>query len=79
MGCADAARDRLRQMVRDAGSPAERDRLLDVLWDYENRATEWDAERWGFSPGRWMRRERDELSARGGQDWPVEPMMRVPS
>ncbi|MGA5489587.1 hypothetical protein ACPCK1_17745 [Streptomyces pseudogriseolus] len=40
------------------------DDLLDRWIDYRDRATEWDAARWGFDPDRWCQRDRAELSRR---------------
>jgi hypothetical protein len=68
----DKARRRYEQLLRDAPGPASRDALLDQLYDNLTRATEWDAEQWGFSPDLWMRAERAELGARGGSEYPGE-------
>ena len=41
-----------------------RDELLDEWLDYRDRATEWDADRWGFTPDLWCLKERDEMERR---------------
>lgn len=40
------------------------DELLDLWLDYRDRATEWDAQGWGFEPDTWMAEERAELVKR---------------
>lgn len=52
--------------------PGQVDLILDRYADGLLRATEWDADQWGFDPGRWMAAERAELARRGGCNWPVE-------
>lgn len=37
------------------------DRLLDEWGDYMLRATEWDAQYWGFDDGTWMVQERKNM------------------
>jgi hypothetical protein len=54
----------LAERLVAAGTTAERDALLDRWLDYRDRATEWDARRWGFDPDRWLEKERAELSRR---------------
>ncbi len=73
------ARNRMVVKIQVAATPYRRDLYLDQYADALLRATEWDADQWGFNPSRWMEDERAELAARGGRDWPTEPMMRVAS
>lgn len=63
-------RERIAKAVADA--PETVDFWLDQYADSLFRATEWDADRWGFDPDRWMEAERAELAARGGSDYPAE-------
>ena len=72
----DSARRVLIEQLRRVTDPDIRDRLLDRLYDFQHRATNWDAPQWGF-PHRWMEDERRELVARGGRNWPTEPAMRT--
>ncbi|MER5302292.1 hypothetical protein ABT039_22920 [Streptomyces lasiicapitis] len=52
-----AAFARLAAELRHARDPARRDQLLDHWIDIRDRATEWDARRWGFhDPDDWVRR-----------------------
>lgn len=54
--------------------PADADRWLDEWIDATTRASEWDADQWGFDPTRWMADERAQLLARAdGATWPTEP------
>jgi hypothetical protein len=50
--------------LRFATSAEAVDALLDTWLDYRDRATEWDAARWGFDPDRWCETERAELARR---------------
>jgi hypothetical protein len=38
------------------------DELLDQWNDWRTRATEWDAQQWGFDLNGWMKKERAELA-----------------
>lgn len=50
---------------RMAAAPREHvDHYLDQWLDYTQRATEWDADLWGFDPTRWMAAERAEMDRR---------------
>lgn len=62
---AEKARERIRNRFLEATTTAQADAALDEYLDCELLATEWDAERWGFDPDRWMEQERVDL-ARGG-------------
>lgn len=73
--------ERIRQFAdcRNHPDPSESARAhqhldwwLDQYADSLLRATEWDADQWGFDPDRWMEAERVELARRGGEDWPKE-------
>ena len=56
MGCHPKARARITAAIlRD---PKNIDLYLDLLYDAMCRATEWDAEKWGFDPDRWMAEQR---------------------
>lgn len=50
------------------------DQLLEDLYDVTHRATEWDADQWGFDPGLWMQAERNvmDVRARNMGFWPRE-------
>ena len=61
-----------REIIAALGDPAALDRALDLYADSLYRATEWDADQWGFDPDRWMAAERSELAARGGAEYPRE-------
>lgn len=65
----EKARQRHIDRIREA-SPDKRDFWLDQFADSLLRATEWDADQWGFDPDRWMAAERAEIERRGG---PVHP------
>jgi hypothetical protein len=51
-----AAFARLAAELRRTRDPARRDQLLDTWLDYRDRATEWDARRWGLEPDDWAAR-----------------------
>ncbi|MCF1597721.1 MULTISPECIES: hypothetical protein [Streptomyces] len=52
-----AAFAHLAARLRRTRDPALRDQLLDIWIDIRDRATEWDARRWGFEdPDTWARR-----------------------
>jgi len=63
---------RIFDMVAQAKSSRDQDRWLDEALDLRQRATDWDADQWGFNPDLWMEAERAELASRGGNDWPQE-------
>ena len=71
------ARHRMITNIQVAADPKRQDFYLDQFADSLLRATEWDAEQWGFDADRWMETERIQLAERGGRFWPKEPMMRV--
>lgn|GEM_PF-6679779 len=64
MGAHPGAFAHLADQIKDATRPDVIDSLLDQWWDIQHRATEWDAEKWGFDPDRWMSRERAEMRRR---------------
>ncbi|MCX5562746.1 hypothetical protein [Streptomyces sp. NBC_00038] len=65
MPASQAAFEALAVRLRFASDPGSVDMLLDTWLDYRDRATEWDAKRWGFEdPDRWCERERAELNRR---------------
>lgn len=55
---------RLAEELASATDPGRRDELLDEWIDYRDRATEWDADRWGLNPDFWCLKERDEMDRR---------------
>ncbi len=69
----EKAKRRHEAQIRDAVPyPRQLDILLDQYADELLRATEWDADQWGFDSDRWMEAERVALARRGGRDWPAE-------
>jgi len=58
MPMGEAAKWHLANRISNATSRQAQDELLDIWLDYRDRATEWDAERWGFNPDTWMLAER---------------------
>lgn len=77
MGCHPKALNRIRgnltRLVQAGASMAHIDEQLDQMTDAVSRATEWDADFWGFDPTRWMAAERVELVNRAdGATWPRE-------
>jgi hypothetical protein len=68
----EKTREYLIGRLRVAERPGWRDHLLDQLYDSTYRATEWDAEQWGFDAAGWMKDERAAMRARKGRDWPSE-------
>jgi hypothetical protein len=55
----------LARMMRNRREhPASADYWLDRIIDVTTRATEWDADQWGFDPTRWMAAERAEMERR---------------
>lgn len=80
MGASQEATTRMAELIRIARNREERDRRLEQLYDITARATEWDADQWGFGPDVWMARERQEMNRRAAGKaglLPTEPMMRV--
>jgi hypothetical protein len=67
----EKARARYIERIKAAAGP-QRDFWLDQYADVLLRATEWDADQWGFDPDRWMDAERAQLRTRGGRDHPRE-------
>jgi hypothetical protein len=50
---------KLSERIRAAdGNRRLQDGLLDLWLEYRDLATEWDGDRWGFDPDRWMLQER---------------------
>lgn len=45
-------------ILQASGNRQLQDGLLDIWIDVRDRATEWDADHWGFNPDRWMQKER---------------------
>lgn len=66
------AMKRLHWLLTQATTRPGQDQVLDEILDTQQRATEWDADQWGFDPDRWMASERTVLAARGGTDYPAE-------
>lgn len=64
MPAALQAFESLAVRLRSASDPRSVDMLLDTWLDYRDRATEWDAKRWGFDPSLWCAKERAELIRR---------------
>lgn len=68
MGCSPEVLERIDAMItaslRKPGSRDEVNLLLDRRFDAQHRATEWDAEQWGFDPHEWCARMRLEMSNR---------------
>lgn len=69
MSCHQRALDRMDERLRIATTDPTSawagsvDKLLDQRWDVMHRATEWDAEKWGFDPDRWCEAERVQLGS----------------
>lgn len=61
MGCHAKALERLASAIRR--DRANADHYLDEWIDCTTRATEWDADHWGFAPN-WMQAERSEMDKR---------------
>jgi hypothetical protein len=64
MAADNRAFEALAVRLQFASDPGSVDMLLDTWLDYRDRATEWDAARWGFDPDRWFESERAELARR---------------
>jgi len=64
----------LAARIKAATTPAAVDALLDTWLDYRDRATGWDAERWGFHPDLWQARERQQLANRDAFAADVVPL-----
>jgi hypothetical protein len=56
---------RLRDKAANAKTREEQNHWLDLILDYTQNATEWDADQWGLDPDRWMEAERDEMEHTG--------------
>lgn len=63
---------RMAGALKSTTCRARQDEILDELGDATLRATEWDADQWGFDADRWMLLERMALASRGGPFWPRE-------
>ena len=68
MGCSPEVLERIDAMItaslRKTGSRDEVNLLLERRFDAAHRATEWDAEQWGFDPHGWCSLMRLEMSSR---------------
>lgn len=65
MGASRKAIERVDEAIRkciELGRREVIDGYLDIRYDITERATEWDAEKWGFHPSKWMEKERAEMS-----------------
>ena len=65
MGASHKAIARIDAAIRKCIELGRRDVIdgyLDIRYDFTERATEWDADFWGFDPTRWMAKERMELA-----------------
>jgi hypothetical protein len=62
MGAHQKSLERIARNIRE--HPGSADYWLDQWIDVTTRATEWDAEHWGFHPDKWMAAERLELEQR---------------
>lgn len=63
MGAHPDTFERLTRQLVAATDPQVIDELLDLWVDVSSRATEWDAQQWGFKDS-WLKVERDELRKR---------------
>lgn len=62
MPASPEAFERLARHIAGAeGNRLLQDGLLDIWLEYRDLATEWDADKWGFNPDRWMRQERARM------------------
>lgn len=61
MPASEVAFEYLANRIRETSDRAKQDGLLDIWIDYRDRATEWDAEQWGFNPDTWMLKERNMM------------------
>lgn len=61
MGCPDKT---LARMMRNRAEHPDSDYWTDRIIDVMTRATEWDADRWGFTTDTWMAAERAEMGRR---------------
>ena len=64
MPISDLVRGILAKKILQAQDRAAQDAWLDQWSRQRDLATDWDAIKWGFTPGLWMRQERDEMNAR---------------
>lgn len=62
MGAHPAVFARLTEQLATTRDRHITDELLDLWFDHQHRATDWDAARWGFNPDRWMETERAEMA-----------------
>lgn len=54
--------------------PEQRDTLLDLWLTYDQQATDWDAQMWGFDPCTWQARRLTELRQRARSSADVVPL-----
>ena len=71
-GFTRAAMAATREPSHRVGHLCTVDHWLDQYLDSSMRATEWDADQWGFGAGTWMEAERAQMNARSGTFWPKE-------
>ena len=64
MGAHSSVFELLTQKLIAARDPLVIDELLDRWIDLRMRASEWDAQQWGFDLDSWMRAERAEMAKR---------------
>jgi hypothetical protein len=63
MPASPEAFDVLASHIKGTTNRRLQDGLLDIWIDYRDRATEWDADKWGFTR-KWMRAELQEMNRR---------------
>ncbi|MFD6415972.1 hypothetical protein [Streptomyces sp. NPDC060194] len=68
MSAGKGAFRRLAAELAAATTPARRDELLDEWVDYRDRATEYDADQWGFNTDLWCAKERAEMDRRAAKE-----------
>ncbi len=56
--------DHLISLLRAASLREQQDSLLDIWIDASTRATEWDADQWGFAPDKWCAQDRRTMEER---------------
>jgi hypothetical protein len=64
----DKARDALVKKIGEAKTDQERDQLLATWYDWQFRATEWDADKWGLPSSRAMQDDLNCIRKRAEQD-----------
>ena len=64
MPVSDLVRGILAKKISQAQDREAQDAWLDQWLRQRDLATDWDAIKWGFTPGLWMRQERDEMDMR---------------